>query len=209
MVAASSSVVLLATCLGCGVALYPVARAFGSPSEEELASCRTRLREMQGSLPTAKLTVHPPYMIRGSRGQWEPTATGSVVEALRSRGFEDVGGTEALPAAPFQAPGHNQLRYTWQRAHAYAAWARGAQLGPGWHLFADFIVLGDQLAGIGIYVTDAEGNLALVRILNSHHDEWKVVAQGLTESGCAMLVDVLLRSLKIPAERLYPPYGVG
>jgi hypothetical protein len=71
------------------------------------------------------------------------------------------------------------------------------------------VVLDDQLAGFGIYVTDADGNLALVRIMNSHQYGWKGGRPGLIESGCDMLVDALLRTLKMSPERLYPPYGIG
>jgi hypothetical protein len=207
LVAACAS--LLVICSGCEATLYPAARAFGSPSERELVSCRAHLREMQSSLPKAKLIIHPPCVITRSGGRWETNATARVVEALKSKGFEDVVAEDSLSSVPVRVPGPNQLRFTWQRAHAYSAWARGAKLGPGWHVFADFVVLDDQLAGLGIYVTDADGHLALVRIMNSHQSGWKVGQPGLIESGCDMLIEILLQIPKMSPERLYPPYGIG
>jgi hypothetical protein len=209
MLAAACASLLLVVCSGCTTILYPAARAFGSPSERELASCRVHLREMQSSLPKAKLIIHPPCVITRSGGRWETNATARVVEALKSRGFEDIVVADSLPAVPVRVPGWNQLRFTWQRAHDYSTWAQGAKLGPGWHVFADFVVLNDQLAGFGIYVTDADGKLALVRIMNSHQYGWKVGQPGLIESGCNMLVEVLLQIPKMSPERLYPPYGIG
>jgi hypothetical protein len=209
MLAAACASLLLVVCSGCAATLYPAARAFGSPSERELASCRVHLREMQSSLPKAKLIIHSPYVITRSGGRWEANATARVVEALKSRGFEDIVVTDSLPAVPVRGPGWNQLRFTWRRARDYSAWARGAKLGPGWHVFADFVVLDDQLAGLGIYVTDADGHLALVRIMNSHQSGWKVGQPGLIESGCDMLIEILLQIPKMSPERLYPPYGIG
>jgi hypothetical protein len=209
MLAAACASLLLVVCSGCTAILYPAARAFGSPSERELVSCRAHLREMQSSLPKAKLIVHPPCVITRSGGRWETNATARVVEALKSKGFADVVAEDSLPAVPARSPGWNQLRFTWRRAHAYSAWAWGSKLEPGWHVFADFVVLDGQLAGFGIYVTDADGNLALVRIMNSHQSGWKAGQPGLIESGCNMLVNALLGILKMSPERLYPPYGVG
>ena len=203
------AVALLGLLSGCKIALYPLARAFGGMSESELASCRARLREMQGSLPKAKLTVHPPSVITADGGHWEPNATGRVVEALKARGFEDVVADDSLPAVPVQVPGHNQLRFETRRAHAYSAWAQGAMLGPGWHLFADFVVIGDRLVGINTFVTDSDGHLALVWKGNSHSDGWKGSQPGAIEPGYEMAAEAVLRSLKASPERLYPPYGVG
>jgi hypothetical protein len=203
------AVALLVLLSGCKIALYPLARAFGGMSESELASCRTHLRKMQGSLPKAKLTVHPPSVTTQDGGHWEANATARLVEALKARGFEDVVADDSLPAVPVQVPGHNQLRFETRRAHAYSAWAQGAMLGPGWHLFADFVVIGDHLVGINTFVTDSDGHLALVWKGNSHSDGWKGSQPGSIEPGYEMLADVVLWSLKANPERLYPPYGVG
>jgi hypothetical protein len=206
---AAGAGLLLGASAGCKLALYPLARAFGGMPERELASCRVHFRELQASLPKARLTIHPPCVIKKGGGQWDASATGLIAEALRAKGFEDVVAEDSLPGVPVEVPGHNQLLFETRRAHAYSAWVWGAKLGPGWHLFSDFVVSGDRLTGFGIYVTDADGGLALLRIMNVHQEGFEGVRPGSIESGYRALVKGLLLSLKMSPERLFPPYGVG
>ena len=118
LLAAACASLLLGVCSGCKATLYPAARAAGSPAEREHAPCRIHLREMQSSLPEAKITVHPFCVITRGEGRWEASATAGVVEALKSRYFKDVAAEDHLPTVSVEAPGHNQLRFTWRRAHA-------------------------------------------------------------------------------------------
>jgi len=64
----------------CREALYPVARAFGSPPESELAVCREAFRQLQMHIETSRVQVEP---VGGIPGQ-------AYLDAGRGLGLQEL-----------------------------------------------------------------------------------------------------------------------
>lgn len=200
--------------VGCKPMLYPAARMFGSPPESELAACRTHYKRLQGELPGASLVVHPPCLItREGKGwvtRWDRGLVQGLGTALTARGFHPVPSAGPNPQLAADGPGANQLKFTWKRARDYARWTAASKPDGAWHLYSDLLVdAGGTIRGMEIYLVDAGGNLALVRLVNSHHPAFQGIQPGSLPSGCEVMAQTLQDTLKLPPERLYPPYGVG
>jgi hypothetical protein len=190
--------------VGCKPLLYPFARAFGSPSEGDLARCRTAFERFKSRGPTAQVLVHPATDPRGPGLLGSPEATARAVAVLGFAGAQRV--AEAAPVAPL-ALGANQMRYVWNRAHAYEAWVRQAHPTGDYALFLEVMQAPTgQVMGCHIYVVDATGQIAYTRLMNSHQ-----FGNSLKDptAACVRLVRQLLLDLQKPADQVFPPYGVG
>jgi hypothetical protein len=213
-----SRAALLGACLalsaplsfGCKPMLYPAARMFGSPPERELAACRAQYRRLQTDLPGASLVVHPPCIFTREGNRWDRALSAGISQALAARGFHPVAFEGPDPRLEGKGPGANQMRFTWNRARDYARWTAETQPEGAWHLYSDLLVdAGGTIRGMEIYILDGQGHLALVRLVNSHHPVFQGIQAGSLPSGCEVLAETLQNTLRLPPERLYPPYGVG
>jgi hypothetical protein len=195
---------------GCKPMLYPVARMFGVPAESELAVYRVTFQRLKGALPQDHLVVHTPCVFRHDGGKWDKELTPCMAEALTAQGFHAVPFEGADPKIGGDPPGANQLRFTWRRAREYAKWTAENRPAGAWHLYTDLVVDGGgTIDGMEFFIVDGQGNLALVRLLNSHHPSFQGIQRGSLASGCSVLARTLQITLTFPPERLFPPYGIG
>ena len=186
--------------------LYPLARAFGSPSEAELARCRQAFRQFQSNIGTSRVAVAPVFFVDGSRHEWRPDLAEAVI---REAGVLTAARFEVLASAPVVAPtelGHNQLRYLWKRATVYSDWVKAA------HPAGDFVWVVEiwghdgKVGAIHAYVFDTSGQIAYCRLFNSHQFGPNLP---IGDEPIRLLVRRLFEDLKKDPEKIFPPYGVG
>ncbi len=192
---------------GCRQVMYPLARAFGSPPEEDLAACRVAFAELRTRLPQSLVRVEPVQYasaldIRQWRYDW---AEGLAREAqLRQPAHYQV-----APIAPGVVPTHfgrNQLRYLWERATAYSNWLKSSPPGADYIWCTEIFAQDGKVIAIQVFVYDAKGQLAYCRLFNSHHFG-KALSEG--DDALRLVVQTLLEDLKRDPERIFPRYGVG
>lgn len=192
---------------GCKPMLYPVALAFGSPTEGELAKRRVAFDHLKASCASARVLAYPLIDPSGQAPALPDTAT-FMAELLRARGWEH---SMAASVAPGVAPTpllRNQLRFVQTRAEAYAAWAKTLRAD------ADFLVVVEALPGrdgsirgVHCFVLEASGQVAYMRFLNSH--SFGPEAPQAIKAACRLAVRTLLKDLQRPTIEVHPPYGVG
>ena len=191
----------------CREALYPVARAFGSPPESELAVCREAFRQLQMHIETSRVQVEPVLFAVDHDRQWRTdVAQAIVVEAgahtkakLEVAAAPDVG----FPAEMY----HNQLHYLWDRSTEYARWIKAAHPGADYVLCTEVFGHEGKVAAIQVYLFDAKGQIAYCRVFNSHHFGGNLPLEG--EGHVRLMVKVLFDDLRKDANVIFPPYGVG
>lgn len=189
------------------VLLYPLARAFGSPSEAELARCRQAFQQLQSGLGTSRVAVAPVFFADGGRRQWRPDLAAAII---REAGAHTSARLEVTAAVPEVAPavlGHNQLRYLWERAAVYADWVKAAHPAGDYVWLAEIWGHDGQVGAIHVYVFDARGQLAYCRLFNSHQFGPALPLAG--EEPVRLLVRCLFEDLQKDAEKIFPRYGVG
>jgi len=193
---------------GCAVMLYPLARAFGSPSQGELQRCRYAFARFQATRATVTTVAYAPIDPRSGARHGGEAALAVLRERLPGVG---VGRCVVAGVPPDVEPtplGHNQLRYAWTRARLYAAWARDAR--PAGDFFVVVEILSapsGEIVGVHGYVVERGGQVAFVRWLNSH--SFGTGPPRDAAQACALILDRLQRSLARPAAESYPRYGVG
>lgn len=205
----------LAACLlvaapdtGCNLLLYPLARAFGGPSEAELRACRPAFERLKSTFPTARVVVFPALVAKDA-GIPLPGTAERLAEGLRKAGAAQCVAAQAVPAPEPLDLGHNQMRYTWKRARAYAAWVKQAQPDGDFLVFSDFLRMKDGLIhGMMLYVVDRSGQVAFVSLWNTHHFEGGHPPKD-AQAACNVMLERFQRALTWEAKRMFPPYGVG
>ena len=196
---------------GCEILLYPLARAFGSPSESELVLCRAAFARLQATFPTARRQVAPvwrPIMCDAAVLEpcWRPDLAARLATAI---GGPD-GRVSVLSVAPAVAPmplPHNQLRYLWQRARAYAAWVQAAPPpSADYILCVELLGQDDFTYAVQVCLLDARGQIAYCRLYNSHQF-------GRPPIDCEEAVALIVRRLRADLARepgqIFHPYGIG
>jgi len=193
---------------GCQLMMYPCARAFGSPSENELKHCRTAFEHLKEGRTTARTVIYPAVNPMEEQPIALPGTASFMAELLRTNGWSNCTIATKSPAVAGPPLGHNQLRYLWNRAHNYSQWVRDSQPVGDFHLFVEILSApSGKIIGIHCYVVDGTGQIANVRLSNSHHfgDE----PPQDSEAACQFILKFLLHSLESPAEKVFPRYGVG
>lgn len=188
--------------------LYPAARAFGSPSERELKACRAACERLKASPATARIVVFPscnPVLADPKIG---PESAPLILAKLHAGGFGNAVLATSEPGLAITPYGGNQMRYSWNRAHAYGAWIRQARPEGEFFFFAE-VASGPsgRVHGIHGYVLDAQGTVAYHRLMNSHHFG-KAGPVGQAEA-LELLMKVFLKDLQRPVLELFPKWGVG
>ena len=187
--------------------LYPLARAFGSPSEAELVKCRQAFRQFQSNLTTGRVAVMPVFFVDGGRREWRPDLAQAII---REAGARTAAKLEVAPSAPVVAPavlGHNQLRYLWARAAVYADWVKAAHPAGDYIWFVEIWGHDGNVGAIQVYVLDARGQVAYCRLFNSHQFGPSLSLQGAEP--IRLLVRHLFEDLPQDPDKIFPPYGVG
>jgi len=200
--------VLLLLVQGCQLMMYPCARAFGSPSESELKQCRAAFEHLKEGRTTARTVVYPVVNPRQEQPMALAGTAAYVAEQLQAKGWTNCTIATNPPAVAGTPLGHNQLRYMWDRAHGYSQWVRDSQPAGDFHLFIEILsARSGEIIGIHCYVVDATGQIAYVRLSNSHHFGDQPPQD--SEAACQFILKFLLHSLESPAEIVFPKYGVG
>jgi hypothetical protein len=202
------SLILLPIIQGCTVMVYPFARAFGSPSESELKQCRVAFERLKAGRFTVRTVVYPAADPVGMRKDAYPGTAVLMAEQLRAKGWTNCTTAPTTPPVEPRRLGANQLRYAWNRAHAYGQWVRTARPEGDFHLFVE--ILSDpsgNIIGIQAYVLDASGQVAYERLLNSHQFGGNPPKN--PEAACQLILRVLLNHLDQADPCIFPPYGVG
>jgi hypothetical protein len=187
--------------------LYPLARAFGSPSESELAKCRQAFSRLQSGLGTSRVAVTPVLFVDGGRREWRPDLAEAII---REAGTHTTAKLAVAAPAPVVAPaalGRNQLRYTWERAAAYAEWVKAAHPAADYIWFVEIWGHDGKVGAIQVYVLDARGQVAYCRLFNSHQFGPNLPLPG--DEPVRLLVRRLFEDLQKDPNKIFPPYGVG
>ena len=163
------ALLLLPVMQGCKLMVYPCARAFGSPSESELKQCRAAFERLKAGRFTAQAVVYPAADPVGMRQDAYSGTAEVMAEQLLAKGWTNCLIATVAPQVKPLPLGHNQLRYAWNRAHAYSQWVRTARPVGDIHLFVEAMSPSEgKIIGIQCYVVDASGQVAYYRLLNSH-----------------------------------------
>ncbi len=193
---------------GCKPMLYPVARAFGSPSEGELQLRRAAFDRLKAARATAKVLVYPAFRPATPNREAYPATAGLAVELLQGYGWAHCTATQTPPALPATPLMRNQLRYVQTRARSYSEWAKTTR--PE----ADFLVILEVLVrpeggivGVHCYVLEASGQVAYARQFNSH--QFGVPSIDLPANAVGFVLRELSWDVQRPADQVHPPYGVG
>lgn len=192
---------------GTEMLLYPLARAFGSPAESELAKCRQAFQQLQTSLGASRVTVQPVFLVDGGRRNWRTNLAATVV---RETGAHTSARLTVADSAPTVAParlGHNQLRYTWERAAEYARWVKATRPAGDYIWFMEIWGHDGKVGAIQVYLLDANGQVAYCRGFNSHQFGPNLSLQG--DAAIRLAVQRLFEDLPKDPRRIFPPYGVG
>jgi len=199
---------LIAPAWGCKPMLYPVARAFGGPSEGELKRCRVTFERLQAGRGSLRLQVSPAV---DPVGRWKagyPDTVDAQVQQLRVTGWSGCIATATLPGVEPTPLGRNQMRYSWNRARAYGAWVAGSHPEGDFHLFTEVLTHpSGAIIGIHLYVVDASGQVAYQRLMNSHHFGGNTPAD--PRDAALRILWVFMRDIDRRADEVFPPYGVG
>ncbi len=193
---------------GCKPMLYPVARAFGGPSESELKLRRAAFDRLKAARATAKVLVYPALRPAHPEREAYLATAGLAVELLQGYGWAHCQAASAPPTIPATPLMRNQLSYVQTRARAYSEWAKTAR--PE----ADFLVILEVLVrpeggivGVHCYVLEASGQVAYARQFNSHH--FGASSIDLPANAVGFALRELSWDVQRPADQVHPPYGVG
>lgn len=193
---------------GCKAMLYPVARAFGGPSEGELKRCRAAFERLKDQKGSARIIVFSALDPRGPQGAWDPGTAERLVALMQEKGMANATPAPAPQAVEPTPLGGNQMRYAWDRAHAYGDWLRRAQLEGDFFLFVEmFHQSAGEIVGLQVYVLDRTGEIAYLNLMNSHHFKGPSVPG--PEEAITLLHGLFQWGLTRRAEERFPPYGVG
>ncbi len=192
----------------CKPMLYPLARAFGGPSESELKLRRVAFDRLKASKATARILVYPLVDPRRAENPYALATAETAAALAKGEGLAGAVAATAFHAVPPSALGGNQMKYTQGRARAYAAWTAAQRLDTDFVLFLEAMTdAAGSVGGIQLYVVEASGQVAYARLYNSHH------FNGTPPNGADNICGVMLRTLKFDLMRLatdvHPPYGVG
>jgi hypothetical protein len=193
---------------GCKPMLYPVARAFGGPSEGELQLRRAAFERLKAARSTARVLVHPAFRPAAANREAYPATAHLAAELLQGYGWTHCQAVRTPPPLPATPLMRNQLRYVQTRARAYSDWAKTSR--PD----ADFLVILEVLVrpeggivGIHCYVLEATGQVAYARQFNSHH--FGAQSIDLPANAVGFALRALSLDIQRPADQVHPPYGVG
>ena len=192
----------------CKPMLYPLARAFGGPSEGELQLRRVAFDRLKASKATARILVYPMVDPRRAESPFAAATAETAAALARGEGLAGAVAATTFHTVPPSPLGANQMRYTQNRATAYAAWTAAHRPDADFVMFLEAMTdASGQVGGIQLYVVEASGQVAYARLYNSHH------FNGTPPSGADNICGVMLRTLKFDLMRLstdvHPPYGVG
>jgi hypothetical protein len=199
---------------GTEVLLYPLARAFGGPSESQLVKCREGFRHFQADFTTHPIIVEPvlsrpDYAASDHRPAWLPDMAMGLAAALHRfalPGMVPILELETtVPAVPATKFGHNQMRYLWSRGAGYAKYVQSAHPARDYFLFTEIYAFGEYVSGIQVYVVDGSGQLVYCRLFNSHHFGDHLPRKGANR----WIARHLFEDIGKQPEEVFPPYGVG
>ncbi|MBI5690517.1 MAG: hypothetical protein HZC55_10520 [Verrucomicrobia bacterium] len=204
---AGAVVVALLLLAGCRQLMAPAARAFGVPSESELAKCRAALRQFQSGLPNATIEIAAVLTVDERGAVWRRPLAVDLQREVATR-------TTARLTLPTQRPtvaptplGRNQLRYLWTRAADYTRALQAARPEAGYVLQAEIFSHGGKVTALHLFVFAADGQPAYCRLFNSHH-----FGAGLAADDTVVIpwiVRKLFDDLRREPGELFPPHGVG
>jgi len=197
---------------GTEILLYPLARAFGGPSESELVQCRRAFQHLQSSLATSRLVVQPvlsqPKYSPENQAVWRHDLAAALRREIGAKSGVTLAAPETTPVVAPTDFGPNQMRYLWSRAAAYAKWVRSTHPAGDYVLFAEVFARNGRVGAIQVFILDSSsGQLAYCRLFNSHQFGPHLPAQG--DQAIGLIVQHLFDDLTQEPKKIFPPYGVG
>ena len=192
---------------GMEIILYPVARAFGSPAESELARRRVAFKQLQAGVEKSRLVVMPVLFADAGRCQWRSDLAAAELRELATRTSAKMEVSSVEPKVAVPPRFHNQLRYLSKRAKVYRDWIKAAPPSGDYVLVTEVFGAGEKVAAIHIYLFDSSGQVAYCRLLNSHQFGPNLPLAG--DSAVKLIVNTFIDNLKWDATKLFPPHGIG
>jgi hypothetical protein len=206
-----SLLAVVAIALGLGrAALYPLARAFGSPPESELKHCRAAFEQLKYRLDSSRMWVEPVYFaedLRRDSLHWRSDLAQNLVREAKVHTKAQLELAPITPQVDLTKFGHNQMRYLWTRSTAYARWLRAEPPGVDYVWCVEIFGFNGKVGAIQVYVFDAKGQVAYCRLFNSHQFGENLLLEG--EDSIRLVVQSLFDDLRREPNKVFPPYGVG
>lgn len=193
--------------VNCKVALYPFARAFGSPPESELAGCREAFHQLQQHIGTSRVSAEPVLFVHDRSTEWRSDLAQAIAQEASARTQAKLAVAHSAPAVAHRNIGHNQMRYLWARSTDYAHWVEATHPAADYILCAEVWAHENRVEGIRVFIFDAKGQVAYCRLFNSHHFGNDLPAEGT--AAIKLLVKQLFDNLTLDPATVFPPYGVG
>lgn len=196
---------------GTEVLLYPFARAFGSPSEAELARCRAAFRQFQARDADCRVLVQPVMFVSrqqsGSTVAYRADLADDLIKRLTPALHAGLCRAETVPAVARADFKRNQLRYTWTRAAQYSDYTARAHPKADYVLFTEVWAAGRKVAALQIYLLNSSGQIAYCRLFNSHQFGNALPLEG--PAWMEFLTRHFLQDLSREPGQVFPKYGVG
>ena len=189
------------------ILIYPLARVFGSPSESDLAKCRQAFAQLQAHLGTSRVVVEPVLFVENGERSWRRDLAEAIVQHSAASTDAKLEVANSAPTAAATKFGHNQMRYTWERASAYGQWVKDTHPAGDYLLVTEVWGWQGKVAAIQVYVLNATGQVAYCRLFNSHHFGPDLPLVG--DEPIKLLVKQLFKDLPRDPKQIFPPYGVG
>lgn len=186
---------------------YPLARAFGSPPEAELAKCRQAFQRLQGRLETSHVTVQPVFLVDGDQRAWRRDLAERVVREAGAHTKARLIPADTTPAVAPARLGHNQLRYTWARAAEYSRWVQAARPAGDYVWFIEIWSARGKVGAIQVYLLEANGQVAYCRLFNSHQFGPDLALEG--DAAIRLAVQRFFQDLPKDPRAVFPPYDIG
>lgn len=196
---------------GSEVLLYPFARAFGSPSESELARCRAAFRQFQARDADCRILIQPVmYVSRqrsGSTVAYRTDLADDLIKLLTPAIHAELSRAQSTPAVARAEFKRNQLRYTWTRAAQYSEYTAGAHPKADYVLFTEVWTAGRKVAALQVYLLNSSGQVTYCRLFNSHQFGDDLSAEG--PGWIDFLSRHFLQDLQREPGQIFPKYGIG
>lgn len=192
----------------CQRALYPAARAFGSPPEAELAAVRAAFSELKARAGFARLQIAPVLVVDERGATWDDALAGRLVGNLQPHTSLRLSTAAAgAPAVARRPLGRNQLRYLWERTRDYAGWLAAAPPDSDYVLCPELWAREEIVSAVHVFVYTTRGQLVYCRLYNSHQFGPKLDAAG----GAAIerFIRTFFTDLQRDPLEIFPKYGVG
>ena len=181
-----------------GLAIVDISVCVGMERRNKMVDSVANVHLRQQSAKTS-LTVYPTFVRRMSGFSYVQESAGQIASYFKSCGFGSVKVSEQNP--PIAGKTHMiQWQLFQQSLKLFAEYLKANPIDTDYAVLAEYLITpipggGQAAGGIHCFVIDAEGKVALVVLLNSHHDVFAKAKPKTVEECTAVLIKALAKQL--------------